>query len=193
MNQETENLSGNQSLEIITAMINTAKGDIGQSSFHFLLWGWVILIANLGHYLLQEVAHYEAPFLVWLITIPAAIASFIYGYRRGRSAKVQSHFSRIYVYTWLAFAISLVIALVFLASEERQYILNPMILILAAFATFITGISLKFKPLIIGSILFWIFAIVSLIIYNPYQYLISALAVLTGYLIPGYMIRKKNQ
>lgn len=193
MNHDTENLSSQQSLEIISKMINTAKGNFSNASFHFLLWGWVILFTNLGHYYLQEVIHYEAPFIVWLITIPSALTSCVYGYRQGRKATVRSHFDRIYGYIWLAFIVSITILIIFFGNKSGHLILNPLILILAAMATFISGISLKFRPLLIGGILFWVFAIISLLLNNPYQYLISAVAVLTGYLIPGYMLKNNSK
>ncbi len=189
MNHDTENLSTEQSLAIISKMIHTAKGNFVNASFHFLLWGWVILAANLGHYYLQEIAKYEAPFLVWFVTIPAAIVSMIYGMQQGKRAKVRSHFNSIYSKTWLAFGISLIILLVFFGDSEGQLTLNPIILIIAAMATFVSGISLKFKPLVIGAVTFWLFAILSFWLNSPYQYLVSAVAVLTGYLIPGYMLK----
>ncbi len=189
MNHDTENLSTEESLAIIAKMIRTAKGNFAHASFHFLLWGWIILVANLGHYVLQEIIHYESPFLIWLLTIPGGVVSMIYGMRQGKNKQVRSHFDSIYGNTWLAFGISLLILLFWFGHNQGQFILNPLILIIAAIATFISGVSLKFKPLMIGAITFWLFAMLSLWLNNPYQYLVSALAVLTGYLIPGYMLK----
>jgi len=198
MEESQEPLSGNQSLHIITDMIRTAKGNITQASFYFLLWGWVVMAANLGHYILQEIVGFYAPYLVWIICIPAMIVSMIYGYKTYGGMPAKSHLNNIYTKVWIAFLVSLFIVLVFFSNPAGQYILNPIILVLAACATFISGIILKFNPLIIGGILFWIFAIISFAIrnneaYDQYQFLISAFAIFTGYLIPGYILKRKNQ
>ncbi len=193
MNQDRENLSENESLEIITEMIKVAQGNVINSSFHFLLWGWVILTCNLGQFILQEIIHFEVPYMIWLICIPASIVSSMYGRKAYNKIPAKSHLNKIYQYIWISFLISLIILLVFFANAKGQLILNPVILIFVAFATFLSGMVLKFKPLLIGGILFWVFSVISLIIYNEYQLLISALAILTGYLIPGYMLKRTNR
>ncbi len=39
MENKNESLNPQQSLDLITAMIEQAKGSVQKSSFHFLLWG----------------------------------------------------------------------------------------------------------------------------------------------------------
>jgi hypothetical protein len=68
----------------------------------------------------------------------------------------------------------------------------PLILTLAAIPLFISGFIIKFRPLIIGAITFWIFALVAHFGGHEIASLAVPVAMLTGYLIPGYLLRRKN-
>ena len=72
-------LSKEESLQLITEMIGQAKRNFAKGgSFYFLLWGFVVMTANLGHYILTAI-EFEHPYYVWSLTIPAAIISMVYG------------------------------------------------------------------------------------------------------------------
>ena len=70
MKHEPGDLTARESLDLIAAMIRQAKGNVQRNNFYFLLWGWVVVLANLGMYTLQ-IVKYEHPYVVWVITIPA--------------------------------------------------------------------------------------------------------------------------
>lgn len=77
MPHQPENLTAEQSLDIIAAMIREAKRNVRSNYFFFLFWGWVIAIANLGVFVLQKL-EVEQPYLIWAITIPrGSIQSFV--------------------------------------------------------------------------------------------------------------------
>jgi len=88
-------LTPQQSLDVITSMIQQAKGNMQKNSFYFLLWGWTIVIANLGVYLLIKFTDVADPYLMFLITIVSAIISMIYGFRQGKQAVVSTHLDSI--------------------------------------------------------------------------------------------------
>jgi hypothetical protein len=71
-------------------MIQEAKGNMRRNGFYFLLWGWVIVVANLGMYVLQKF-DVPYPYAMWLITIPAWIISFVRGYREGKAQRIVTH------------------------------------------------------------------------------------------------------
>lgn len=189
MKTETENLSANQSLDIIAQMINQAQGNVKGSSFHFLLWGWVVAIANLGMFTLIQL-EYSRPYIVWLITIPAWLASMYYGFKHGQENRIVTHIDKISMWIWISYGIC-IFTLVFFGSAIH-WNMNPVILLMTVVPTFISGIVIRFKPLVLGGISFWFFAIVCFLVDPQYQYLVGALAVVTGYLIPGYLLRYKK-
>ncbi len=71
----------------------------------------------------------------------------------------------------------------------RRY--APYILLLAGIPTFISGIIIRFRPLIAGGICFWIIALLVHFGGPVIGPLGMPVAVLIGYLIPGYMLKNK--
>ena len=190
METKNDNLNAQQSLDLITSMIRQAKGNMQKTGFYFLLWGWTIVIANLGVYFMLEFTDIENPFIMFLITIPAAIISMIHGMRQDRKIMASTMFDSIHMWLWVGFGINCFIFAFFGAKTNWQ--INPVITTMCAVPTFVSGIMLRFKPLIIGGSLFWVFGIICFIVPPHTQFLVSPLAVTVGYLIPGYMLKKSE-
>ncbi|MEO9870025.1 hypothetical protein [Ekhidna sp.] len=183
-------LSQDESLALITDMIGQAKRNVAKGgSFYFLLWGWVVMLANLGHYLIAKYDWYEHPYIVWVLTIPAAIASMIYGAKREGS--VRSHLDRMYSQIWLSVFIGVIIILFFTTNEN--YDTNAIILTFAGIGTFISGQALRFSPLTMGGIALWVASIIAFNMDPIDQYLVGAIGILAGYLVPGYLLRKAEK
>ena len=185
-----ENLSNQESLEIIAKMINTAKGNVSQGAFHMLLWGWVVVILSTSHFVMLKFSLVAHPEAVWLLTLPTFFVSFFVGYKRGRKSKVHTHLDRTYAWIWMAFSITFVI--IFFLIMGKWDIINPVILTMAGYATFLSGKVLKFKPMVYGGLAFWAWAIVAFFAGPLYGILVTALAISTGYLIPGYLLKMKT-
>jgi len=188
MENEEKMMTGEESLKIITDMINKTKVNIRMSSFHLLFWGWLILICSLSEYLLFKFTDYSTPWYVWFFVIPGVFVSMIYGFVTGRKAKMHTYADMLYLWTWMAF-LSAAIVLFFIVSKDMESI-SPFILTLAAMPTFISGVIIRFRPLIIGGITFWILALLAHFSAS-FAPLAVPVAMLTGYLIPGYMLRRK--
>ena len=54
---------------------------------------------------------------------------------------------------------------------------------------FVAGGALRFKALMLGGCINWVIAVVALFVPFEYQILLLSLAVLSGYIIPGYMLK----
>ena len=92
-----------RALRIITEMINKTKVNIRQSSFHLLFWGWLIFACSLSEYLLWKFTDFAHPYYVWLFVIPGVFVSMIYGFTKGRKAKVHTYADKLYMWTWMGF------------------------------------------------------------------------------------------
>lgn len=189
MENEEKMMTGEESLRIITEMINKTKVNIRQSSFYLLFWGWLIFACSLSEYLLWKFTDFTHPYYVWFFVIPGAFVSMIYGFVTGRKAKVHTYAEKIYMWTWIGFLFSATV--LFILVSKKMETVAPFILTLAAIPTFISGFIIKFKPLIIGGITFWIFALIAHFGGPSISSLAVPAAMLTGYLIPGYMLRNK--
>ena len=189
METEEKMMTGEESLKIISEMISKTKVNIRQGSFHLLLWGWLVFICSLSEYLLYRFTDLTSPWLVWFLVIPGVFVSMIYGFLTGRKAKVHTYADMLYLWTWMGFLFSAIV--LFILVSDNMESIPPFILTLAAIPTFISGFIIKFKPLIIGAVSFWIFALVAHFGGHEFASLAVSAAMLTGYLIPGYMLKSK--
>jgi hypothetical protein len=192
METKHDNLNPQQSLELITSMISQVKGNLRNVSFHFLLWGWVITFCNAGMYYFFKYTEYQryAP-MVWVLCIPAGIISMIYGARSEKKAGVVTHLDRISMWLWIGMAITISPAWIF--GSQTGWMVNAIVLMPVGMATFLSGIIIRFRPLVFGGILFWIAGVVCYIVGPVEQYLVGAVAMVFGYLVPGYLLKKSNQ
>ena len=62
-----DTFSEQESLRIITEMIQTAKHSVVDKSFHYLMWGWLVLTASLLNYFLLIVVKTQYSWLPWPI------------------------------------------------------------------------------------------------------------------------------
>ena len=187
---ETEKImNSEESILLIQRMINTAKEELEDSSFYYLLWGWLVFIACVIHFILIRIS-FQMDSLGWMVLMPlGAIISSIYGYRQGKRQSVQSYITDIMKYVLIAFMVSLFMVLLFM--NELGLATYPMVMLIYGIWLFISGGALKFSPLIIGGILNWALAIVAMFFVFEIQLIILAIAVLLGYIIPGHLLRLK--
>jgi hypothetical protein len=189
MKTPSENMSPAESLDLITEMIHQAKGNVQKNSFYFLLWGWVVVLANLGMFTLT-LLEYPRPYIVWAITIPAWLVSMYYGFRQGKSESKSTHLDRISAALWICYATSIFTLIGF--GYKINFQLNPVIVLFSAVPTFVSGIILRFKPLLVGAVCLWVLGIIGFLVPMYIQPLVGAGAIVIGYLVPGYILKYKN-
>jgi hypothetical protein len=95
----------------------------------------------------------------------------------------------LYMWTWIGFLIAGIV--LFIVHSKSLETIAPYIMLLAGFPTFVSGFIIKFRPLVIGGICFWVIALVISFAGPLIAPLGMPVAVFTGYLIPGYMLRNK--
>jgi len=189
-----QTLDEKKSLQVIYETIENAKAKFRDDGFYFLLWGWLVLVASLAHYILFNFIAFEHYYIGWpIVMIAGAIVSGVHGYRQSKEAVVWSHFDRAVGFLWIGFTVALLLILAMSFIGVIPFSLtNPLIIVLFSMGTFVSGAILKFKPLIYGAILGWIISVFSFLNPSSVQMLLGALAVLVAYLIPGYMLKLKK-
>lgn len=178
-----------EALQLIEQMISTAKNDLKENGFFFMLWGWTIFIAALVHFTLEIVPTHIHPALPWpVFTGIAGIISIFASRKQKREQRMKSYVETALTSIWTAFGISLFIALMILLNFA-PLMAYPVVMLFYGFGTFTTGRILKFNPMIYGAFACWILAVVTA--FSPFniQLLLLAASVVISYIIPGHILQ----
>lgn len=187
--EKEQNLTGQESLEVISRMIKTAQNDIEDNSFYYLIWGWLVFSASVANYVLIQIG-YIKPFLPWAILMPlGGVFTGLYSYQHKRKQKVKTYVDEIMKFVVIAFLVALFTVLFFMSRLEL--FTYPMVMIIYAIWLFISGGAIKFKPLIYGGIINWLCGVAAFFVGFEMQLLLLATAVFLGYIIPGYMLKNR--
>lgn len=191
---QEENISEKESLQIIESMINKAKNQFSENGHLYLLWGWTVLICSLSQFILMYFVNFEKHYLVWLATWLVFFYQIFYLRKERRRQIVRTYTDSIIGFVWITFVI-LMFLFGFLfgrvMGEDYYYFMYPGFLALYGMPTFLSGIILRFKPLVIGGICCWILSIVSAYTPADFQLLLIPVAMIAAWIIPGYRMKAK--
>jgi hypothetical protein len=191
---DDNDFSPQQSLELIESMINKAKDRFSENGHLYLVWGWVVLICSISEFVLWHFYHFAQYYLVWILTGVAMIYQIWYIRKRYKKQRVHTYTDNIVAFVWLTF---LILGFLFcylfgtLTSSEYYSHVNYLAIALYGMPTFLSGIILRFKPLVIGGIGCWILSVITVFIPGDYQVLSIPVAMILAWIIPGYMIKAR--
>ena len=192
--EHEENFTHSDSLTVIQAMINKAKDQFSENGHLYLLWGWVILLCSVGHFILIKLFESPNASLIWLLTWAAIIYQTYYLWKQGKRKRVRTYTEDIMGWVWITFVILMFLfGFMFARALGSQYyqFMNVGFLALYGMPTFLSGITLRFRPLIFGGIACWALSIIASFIRSDYHLLLLALAVVIAWIIPGYILRTR--
>ncbi|MDQ2753723.1 MAG: hypothetical protein M3R72_11940 [Bacteroidota bacterium] len=194
--QEEVFFSEEQSLQLITQMIQKAKNDFVETGISALLWGSIIPFCSL----VQFISFYH-PFggaeYVWILTFLAVIPQVIISVKENKNKKFKGYHESAMGGIWIAFAISMFLLSFYFSFLSSQGIdinklhQDTLYLIIYGIPTFSTGIGRRFKPMIIGGIACWALAIISVFTTYPYNMLLMAAGAILAWFIPGLILQRR--
>jgi hypothetical protein len=79
----------------------------------------------------------------------------------------------------------------FIQGEEYYKLVYPLFLVLYGMPTFLSGVILRFKLLMMGGVGCWILSVLCTIIPVEFQLLLVSVAMIIAWIIPGYLLRVK--
>ena len=218
--EDEEQLSGEESLALITTMIQKAKHSYYESGTSVLLWGSLVTIASLLTFL-QQTLSFSIGFDIWIIMFIAIIPQVFISIKERKKRTFKSHTDNAIDAVWLTYGVTLAGLVLYqniipsstgtiLQNEGwslvKHYtnnsrpdeIIKPftpgifsLYLLVFAMPTLITGIVKKFKPMLFGAIIAYVLFFLSL--FTPFQYdmLFGAITATSCWLIPGIILRKR--
>ena len=193
---EKNNLTPEESFDIITKAISNFKMNYKEHAKIFLLWGWMLTLASFSNFIILKILHSKesynlmGPFSFgnWaLFALIGFIIQFFMLRKIDKNKKVYSYLDNCFIKLWQVTAASFFIA-IFLCIK-LGIAPPPIMLLIAGLATTTSGLLIKFRPLIIGGMAFFIFSIATTFVSNEYIALINSVAIFCGYVIPGYFLK----
>ena len=197
---EKNDLTPEESFDVINKAISYFKMNYKENSQVFLLWGWILTLASISNFIILKFVHSTEPWILkgylilgnWIVFFLIGFIIMYFMVRKmNKDKKVYSHIDKFIDNLWWVTAPSFIIAAficIRLGIEPP-----PIMLLIAGLATTTTGLVIKFRPLIIGGMSFFIFSIATTFVTNEYLALVVGAAIICGYLIPGYLLRAAKE
>lgn len=183
-----------ESISLIRDMISKTKDSVADDSFYFLLWGWLVFSCCIGAFVLKVLLHYPHHYYVWWLIPLGGVASWIYGSRQAKKQRVKSFVEESLDHLWIAVGLAFfALVIINIISGTSWQTAFTYYILLYAIGTFVTGRLLRFKPLVYGSLVNFVLAVLSIRYSYDYQLLICATALLFSYIIPGHLLRLRYQ
>jgi hypothetical protein len=210
MKEAEKTMTEQESLALITSMINRAKDVNHSTGLTSIMWGLVIIVCSLVR--LAEI-HYDfrLPIDIYVLTVLAIAPTIYFSIKEKKERRVTGYKDTFIDNTWLAFGIS-----IFLLSFIMNVLfarLRPLtdsvelatgknivffmydymgafFLMLYGLPTFITGTSMKFKPMIWGGIICWVSCLAAVFTPVKIDLILTAFSALFAWFIPGIILER---
>ncbi|HXB10115.1 MAG TPA: hypothetical protein VNW04_23490 [Puia sp.] len=179
-------LKPSESLQVIMDVIGRTKENIKEHGYLFLLWGWLIAIASILFFLLHTYTTSRLYFLPFpILALTGIIVTLVSWSKRAHSSEtyIAYYLKRL----WQALGLGFIVVVFMNVVKGNPPF--PYTILLGGIGTLASGLVLKFRPLTIGGFIFLAMSIASIFVTNAYAPLLQAVAVVTGYLIPGYLLK----
>lgn len=176
-------------LKFIEQAIRETKTEWQEQSSFYLLWGWGISLACLAQYVLIKMNQPEISDYYWPIIIAACILGTIFLAKR-KKERTQTHGIDFIGKLWMVLGIALFL-MGFIATREH---LSPCILsfLIAGIGTLTSGLFTQSKPLIFGGIVLFLGCLACTFVSQVDMLLINAFALIFGYIVPAYLLKKSE-
>lgn len=187
-------LTPSESLQLISGMINSVQKRYSDNGFLYLFWGWLVFFCGITQFILLHFFDYPYHYMVWMLTWVGLIFQIFYLRRKKSESRVRMYADSVIGYVWLSFLILMMVIFYQLSHVElkiMQLLILPVLLALYGFPVFLSGVIMRFRPLITGGICCWILSIIAGFIPYEYQILLIPAAMLVAWILPGYILRKK--
>ena len=183
-----EELSHKQSLELIEEMIYKAKNSYHESGTSALLWGGTIMFCSTVSFV-NTWLKIDWLYMVWWLTFLALVPQIIISIRESKTQKFKLHTDDAMTGIWISLGIA-----IFLTSYYTN-VFKPegnacLFLILYGIPTFATGYTYGFKPMIIGGIVCWVCAIISMYTTQRLDFSLFFISAFFAWFLPGLILRK---
>ncbi|MEN9919308.1 MAG: hypothetical protein RL662_1744 [Bacteroidota bacterium] len=189
------NFNEQDSLRVINEMISTARGNLQRGAGkYFVLWGYVICITALLHFVLQLDGFDDVSMpinVLWMASYTVGFGTtFALAFINRKNILVQTYTDRIVCAIWVGFGCSAVFLNLFFGSA-LQWFTYPVILVLYSFALSVSAKAYRFNWMYISVAVSVICTCTYKFIPPLYYPIPMAIALFCGNIVPGHMLNYK--
>ena len=182
-----ESMSHKESLALIEEMIYKARNSYHESGTSALLWGGTIMLCSAVSF---GNTWWGISWLsqVWWLTLIALIPQVIISMRESKTQKFKSHTDDAMTGIWISFGVAIFLT-TFYTNAMKVQGSACLFLILYGMPTFATGYTHRFTPMIIGGIVCWACAIVSIYTSTKLDFVLFFVSAFFAWFLPGLILR----
>ncbi len=187
---EDKPISGEESLQIINQMIGEAKRSYITTGLASIVWGALIFICGMVTWA-QIHYNFSIGFDIWLLLFVALVVQIIFSVKQTKIKNFKTRLEGTINAVWTTFGICIMLITVYQNVIPNVPHSIFLYLVLYGMPTFITGMAVKFYPMIIGGIICWVMAIISLFTGTEVNFLLMAISGVIAWLIPGIILWRR--
>lgn len=183
-----------QELQLVSEMIQRTKKTVVDRGAFFLLWGGLVFLACSVTFALTQLEHEPWIWVPWTVLMPAgAIVSIFLMRKYTKQSKYTSYVEHAYDSVWLAcglafFTLMLVNYITWFFPPKTIY---PVISFIIGIGVFASGRIMEWTSLRIGGLFWWGGAATMMLVPSEYHPLITAIIIVPGHIIPGYLLKRQ--
>lgn len=190
---EDKNLTQKESLELITKMISETRNNLERDGGAiYLLWGYLWLLVALAiYFLIIKTGDYRVQWL-WF-AIPLIGYPGMYFILKNRKKRAKTFIDRIMSCIWITIGVAAALLSLYMFIDSQAF---PVLFVMALtinIGVAISGLVIKFKPVIIAGFLGLILSFAILMVDGATQILVSSLFAITMLIIPGHILEASNR
>lgn len=187
---KTKQLPPEQQLDLIESTITKSRENLSHYSFDFVFWGWLILItATLNFIGLFFTPLEQDSYFIWAISpLLGGIYIANYHWKKDKQKERKTYLEFFLQQLWIVLGVVMILFPFLLFFDE----INPLVFfpVLAGTGTLVSGLVLRFKPLIFGGTLLLLFPFILQIVPSFWNMPFYGLVVFIAFALPGYALKK---
>jgi hypothetical protein len=195
----SEHFDEKQSLQVIQEMIQLSQRKIKSDGILLIVWGYAASLPSLIKYF-KEILFLpnRVMFLLKFVdpVLPLLAFAFTIYYILRERKKVTTYIGTSLRYVWISLfgCMVLVNLILYNVTHEVNFTLqHPLFMVLTAFAILVTGVILRFKPIILGGIIFGTLAYFASFLILHDQLLLDGIGWFLALVIPGHIMYFKRE
>jgi len=191
------NFSHEQSLTLISEMINRARNNVRmKGAYTLVFWGYVVAtLAIINSLLLQKTGKPELCGYIWIAMVPAGVVSYFIERRDKHETLVKTHIDKISDMIWFGFFIGAMVMSAIIFTVAFKYgllhvfnIITPAIITMLGISQFATACVYRSYMWYVIATVSWVGAIACAFSSLEVQFIIFAACVVVGLIIPGHIL-----